>query len=58
MNYHQFLAQLIEFTEDRALVLARQSEVVVLFTYATTIPFAATFLSELGMPSNPRVDQS
>lgn len=50
MTYAQFLLLLIEYTESKELVLARQSEVFVLYNYATTIPFAATFLSELGMP--------
>lgn len=53
MTYPQFLLLLIEYTENRALVLARQSEVLSLFTHNYKIPFAATFLIELGMPVRP-----
>lgn len=58
MTFDQYLNLLIQFTEDKAMVLSRQGEAFTMFTYSATIPFAATFIAELGPVNNPRRDQS
>jgi hypothetical protein len=54
MLFEEYLSQLIQFTEDRALVMSRQSEAFSSFRQSASVEFTGKFLMALGLPQEPR----
>lgn len=49
MLFEEYLSRLIQLTEDRALVMSRQSEAWSCFTQAASVEYCAEFLTTLGV---------
>ncbi len=59
MLFEEYLSRLIQFTEDRRLILSRQSEAWSSYNHGASVEFTAKFITALGMPANnQRPDQS
>jgi hypothetical protein len=54
MEFEQYLSRLIEFTEDRKLVMQRQAEAFSSFCHGASVEFTGKFLTALGLPQEPR----
>lgn len=48
MPFEQYLSHLIQLTEDRALIMSRQSEAWSCFTQSASVEYCAEFLTALG----------
>lgn len=52
MTFDHYLTLLIEFTESRALVMARQSEAWSCFCQSAPVEYCGEFLMAVGMPKS------
>jgi hypothetical protein len=54
MLFDEYLSRVIQWTEDRALVLSRQSEAWSCFCQASSPEFCGEFLISIGRPASPK----
>lgn len=54
MLFEEYLSRLIQYTEDRALVMSRKSEAWSSFCHGASIEFTGKFLIDLGPPPESR----